>query len=272
MDERLDSIDTAQDVAIATKFIKKRPVVITNISAITLAVILCIVNALLCIELADANADLERANEQFTELDEAASSFLDASDYLTSESRMYVATGNINYLANYMTEYEETKRRDAAVDTLRTKSGNAEAADQLADALNRSNQLAEDEFYAMRLKADSIGGRKFPEKIESVKLSAEDAALNPDGKDARAREILFGDDYNSFKESIVSDVEHCSGELFKELKEEIAALDQRSSTLVAMTIVDSVILSLLVILVAFVNYYLLVLRPQKKQAWENYIS
>jgi len=39
-----------------------------------------------------------------------------------------------------------------------------------------------------------------------------------------------------------------------------------------MTIAVSIALALLVILVAFVNYYLLVIRPQKKQAWEDYVS
>ncbi|MBE6471985.1 MAG: preprotein translocase subunit YajC [Coriobacteriaceae bacterium] len=272
MDEQQESIGATQDVSIASKFIKKRPVAIVNMTAITLALILCIASGLLCVELSDANADLERANAQFTKLDEAANSFLAASDYLTSESRMYVATGNVNYLANYITEYEETKSRDAAVATLKNESGNVEAAMQLDDALNRSNRLAEDEFYAMRLKADSVGGRKYPAAIESVTLSAEDAALSPEGKDAIAHDIMFGENYNELKSGIIADVEQCSGELSMDLKGQIEALDHRSATLLAMTIAVSIALALLVILVAFVNYYLLVIRPQKKQAWEDYVS
>ena len=56
MDEQQESIDATQDVSIASKYIKKRPVVIVNMTAITLALILCIASGLLCVELSDGSA------------------------------------------------------------------------------------------------------------------------------------------------------------------------------------------------------------------------
>lgn len=261
--KRMEKIDTSSDN------IKKRSVSILNGCAVGLAILLCVVSALLCVELADANSDSTAAELRYNTCNNAANSLMTASDYLTSQSRMYVATGKVNYMSDYVTEVEDKQTRDAAVATLGEESGNDEAVQELVDALGQSNELAKLEVYAMRLKADAMGEGKTPDAIEAVQLTPEDAALAPEQKAERAMGIMFGDDYMKLKGKIVEDVDQCGGQLVRELKAQKEALNGRVNTLLTMLITVSIVLGLMVIVVACANYYLLTVRPKKKQAWKD---
>ena len=101
--------------------------------------------------------ELQEVSERYVQEQEAISSMREASDYLTSQSREYVVTGDRKYLDNFFEEVNTTKRRDKALDVLRTYGTNNNLYTALESALNYSNELMQIEYHAMRLAADAYG-------------------------------------------------------------------------------------------------------------------
>ena len=58
---------------------------------------------------------LSKATEDYIDLQEAANSLLNASDYLTEEAQCYTVLGERKHLENYFTEAEQTRRRENAI-------------------------------------------------------------------------------------------------------------------------------------------------------------
>ena len=135
-----------------------------------------------------------------------------ASDYLTEQVRCFVETGNRKYLDNYFTEAEVTRRRDKALESIARITDDTEAYRSLEAAMAESVALMDREYYAMRLTIAAYGYdlQEYPEQIQKVELSEEDALLPRDKQAVRARNMVFDDVYHMKKESI-SVAFSCSG-------------------------------------------------------------
>lgn len=153
---------------------------------------------------------------------EDASKMMEASDYLTEMVRQFVITGNDKYLENYFEEVKQTRRRETALDDLESFFGETEAYGYLEEALERSNQLTETEYYAMRLVVESSGQDpgEYPGEVSGVQLSSEDQTLSKEKKKERAIDLVFGTDYEQKKNDIRSDVMGCLDRLMLELQRE----------------------------------------------------
>ena len=116
-----------------------------------------------------------------------------ASDYLTEQVRCFVETGKREYLDNYFREAEVDRRRDKALESIKSITDDNEAYQNLEAAMNESVALMEREYYAMRLTVAAKGYdvSEYPDQIQKVELSEEDALLPPARQDVRARNMVF---------------------------------------------------------------------------------
>lgn len=135
--------------------------------------------------------------------------FSRGSDYLTEQARLYVSTEDISWMDNYFTELDVTRRREQAVETLQEIGLDADAEAHLQAAVTASDELAEQEIYAMALVARASGMDRsvLPQEVLDVPLTEEDLALSAQGQRDRAREIVFGTAYQTAKWGISYDVE-----------------------------------------------------------------
>ena len=144
-----------------------------------------------------------------------------ASDYLTEQVRCFVETGKREYLDNYFTEAEVTRRRDKALDSIRSITDDSVAYKSLQAAMDESVALMDREYYAMRLAIAAYGYdvKEFPPVIQNVELSEEDALLPRIKQEVRARKMVFDDVYHGKKESISDHVQECLDTLTNEVEE-----------------------------------------------------
>ena len=79
---------------------------------------------------------------------------------------------------------------------------NAAALSQLQKAMDASVELMDQEYYSMRLVIDAKGYTDYPEILNGVQLSSEDAALSAEDKMLLATKMVLNDDYYSQKKLI----------------------------------------------------------------------
>ncbi len=144
---------------------------------------------------------------QSQKIAQAAVSLQEASDYLTNESRLFTITGDWSHLENYFVEIDETKRREKALEEIKTAGAIEKSASYLEQAMNESKKLEELEYKAMKLVVlakgyDKTPSYKVPAAVENAQLSDQEKALDFNTKMATAWLILFSDKYFSMKNAI----------------------------------------------------------------------
>jgi diguanylate cyclase (GGDEF)-like protein len=201
-------------------------------------------------KLETAYKQMSATTEEHIEMEEAAHSLMDASDYLTEQVQRFVLTGDITHLNAYFSEAEQSKRRDDALEIMGRNPDNASAFAELKEAMEGSLELMNIEFYAMRLVLDAQGITTVPDALKTVQLSDEDAALSPDGKKALAADLVFSEDYYNKKDAIRKDMEESIGELIlitKATDEKIAKKLKTEIIVIQIIVVIQVLGFLLVI-------------------------
>ena len=194
---------------------------------------------------------LSAATDTYIELQEAAASLLDASDYLTQEARCYVVLGDRRHLENYFEEAEVTRRREQAIAVMEEHLPNSSALFSLKTAMDKSVALMTREYYAMMLVLSAEGDEDIPEAMRDVKLSEKDTTLTPEAKKQFAQTIMHNDDYYLQKYRIRTNLENC----LKELKANTHGTQNEMGNLVSKYLVRMVAL----IILQSVNLILLLL-------------
>ncbi|MBQ6151222.1 MAG: hypothetical protein IJJ03_06170 [Mogibacterium sp.] len=231
---------------------------------IIIAVLLFVLSILLLIATYRATSGymlMQEETKSFIKLRESSSELREASDYLTEQVRCYAETGDLQYLNNYFTEANETRRRDKALSTLGEITGESEAYKALSSAMDESVKLMEREYYSMKLTSIAYGHdlSELPQEIRDTELTEEDEALTNEEKDALARSMVFDEVYRDEKEAIYKNMDECIHELQKTVQhQEIATTDefthlfrqQRLIILVAILITLSAMLFTLMLLVS----------------------
>lgn len=231
---------------------------------IIIAVLLFVLSILLLIATYRATSGymlMQEETKSFIKLRESSSELREASDYLTEQVRCYAETGDLQYLNNYFTEANETRRRDKALSTLGEIIGESEAYKALSSAMDESVKLMEREYYSMKLTSIAYGHdlSELPQEIRDTELTEEDEALTNEEKDALARSMVFDEVYRDEKEAIYKNMDECIHELQKTVQDqEIATTDefthlfrqQRLIILVAILITLSAMLFTLMLLVS----------------------
>lgn len=132
----------------------------------------------------------------------------EGSAYLTEQVRLYTITADPQYMENYFHEVLVSRRRDRALEALGKTHSSNEAYSYLVEALEHSNELMEPEIRAMRLILEARGGLdEAPAQVRAVQLTARERELSPEALAARAQELVFGPDYQTAKELIMTDLD-----------------------------------------------------------------
>jgi diguanylate cyclase (GGDEF)-like protein len=146
---------------------------------------------------------LTNATDHYIQYQSDGGQISEASDYLTDQVRLYVATMDETYLDNYFTELNVTQRRENALaDLTEGEDPDALSLAYLQSALDFSNSLSDTEIYAMKLVALSQN-LDYPELSEVV-LADTDANLTPKAMRMRAEDLVYSTEYLETKKAIGS--------------------------------------------------------------------
>lgn len=160
-------------------------------------------------------SELKTSTENYIVWEQSAEDLIEASDYLTEQARSFAVTGDVSYMENYFKEANETKRRDKALEVIRESLRGSQALIHLQNAMKKSVDLMQREYYAMRLAISAFGLdiNSAPEEIKNVTLDEKDAALSKDEQEKLACMTVFDDVYKEYKETIMSETQKCVGDL-----------------------------------------------------------
>lgn len=165
---------------------------------------------------------LQTTTEQYILCEKAATNLRDGSDYLTEQVRLYVMTGQQNYLDSYFEEADHTRRRENALAALETYFDGTHTFTTLETAMDLSTQLMDTEYYAMRLVLETGDSDQvsWPAPIQAITLSADDEALSSSGKLRRAQQLVCDDNYQSVRTQISAQVSRCLSDLIQQTRDQ----------------------------------------------------
>jgi diguanylate cyclase (GGDEF)-like protein len=238
----------------------KRTASIQTIHALALvtAVVLAIVATITLARLFNERNTMEESHVRYEQCSEAAQDLMTASDFLTTQVRLYVLTGDEAYLNGYLNEVLHDKNRDFAVETIHAHLKNDDARDRLDTAFGESSNLSKEEMYAMKLVALATGLQQMPQGLSDVAISEQDAALDPDQMRERARVMVLGEEYQANKSRIVQNVDECTTDLIASLQDEEEQSGKRFDSLLVMLRVIVILLAAIVALTFLANYLLMI--------------
>lgn len=176
------------------------------------SIIASIILSILCITVSifgyNQYTVLRSAMKDYIACENAVHELQDGSDNLTRQVRLAAATGDVKYIDAYFEEADVTKSREQALQDLEELDVSADAIGELASALSGSNALMQTEYYAMRLIEENIGSAPstWPEELQTVSITAEDAALTPEERLYKAQQLVIGLDYEEAKDEITANV------------------------------------------------------------------
>lgn len=154
----------------------------------------------------------------------------DASDYLTSEVRQYVITGEAGYFYDYWNEVYKVKRRDMAVKKLKSYHLTKHEIYLLEKAKKNSDQLIKTERMAMKLKLqtqDMIVNhneelQKYKRSVIKDRLPYEYQNFTKQQKEKMAIDLLYNGSYEKTKKSIMVPIHAFQNSINKRLNIEVS--------------------------------------------------
>ena len=165
--------------------------------------------------------ELQSLTEEYITCEDATGELEAGSNYLTEQVRLFVLTGEREYMEKYVNEAEYTKRREKALEKLQAYFEGSEAYASLEEALAESNALMETELYAIRLEAEATGVNMStcPDSVREVELSEADLYANEEAKREKAEKLVSGIAYQRQKSSITEKIEKGTGDIQSQTRE-----------------------------------------------------
>ena len=119
---------------------------------------------------------------------------------MLSESRSFLQTGDPAHVMAFYSQMDVIRRQLDSSGTSETK-GTAASDRYLEEAVEAFRTLAEQDAYAMRLKAETlpVSLDSYPAEFAGTEISPEDAALDAEQKLVKAQEILDRTDYSAIR-------------------------------------------------------------------------
>lgn len=204
------------------------------------------------------------ATEDYISCERNASLITEGSDYLTEQVRLYTVTMDDQYMEDYFTEAHIIRRRDQALEQMKSFDVDEEIERYLKTALDYSNRLMTDEIYAMKLAAaaQGIDEKLLPEEVRNMVLTEEDRMLEREELIARAQETVFGSAYQETKELITNNISLFIDSIVDDTmkKQQGSALDLKKTMtkqqiLISILFIENIFMFLLIII--------LVIKPLK---------
>ena len=159
-------------------------------------------------------------SQKYTEIDDSARDYIelekqadlvkDASDYLTEQVRLFVQNIDIKYVQLYFEEANVTKRREVALEHLKTYYLDDSGEQYLQAAVRDSQLLMKREIYAMKLVCTAMGYQEdmLPIEIQEMVLKEEDTLLEAQAMMEKARSMMFDTEYQYSKSVIYGNLEY----------------------------------------------------------------
>lgn len=172
------------------------------------------------------------ATEDYIACRNAAVKLDDASDELTKDAYLTVATGEEKYAESYVEKVDAVWSMKQRLDEF---TATLESSDRAVELLKKGCQvsinLMQREYYAMRLMVEATHAdlAQWPEAIRAVNLKAQDEALSDAKKLDLAKTMLIDEEYANAKIEIAGYVEAARVVLTDEIVEQ----QQRGSEIFA---------------------------------------
>ena len=247
--------------------IKGKGIKVSVLSSIFIALGVVIMIASICVikkiyTMFDAMMDAYQFEETESE---AAESFRIASDYLTEQARLFVATGDIKNAENYFEEKDELQNRQAALSVVENSHILDIESNLLSNAMDLSEALVDYEVHAMKLtaKANKIDDAKMPGEVAAYELPKEELELDESELLNLAIHLVYSDEYEDYKSRIDWDVENA----VTLIKDEAGTRYREDESDLIMTLNITVLLIFIMfvlLMLIFIFNTLLVVRPAKK--------
>ena len=155
---------------------------------------------------ANVFSTLSKATSNYIVRQKAAHDLMEASDYLTEMVQRFTLEGDTQYLDNYFEEAYNSKRREAAITSMKESDAEEVLVQQLEDAMNESMSLMYREYYAMKLVIEAKDLKDSHDEIRAIELKEEDTFLTADDQMEKAQEMVLGKEYYDRKEVIRTDL------------------------------------------------------------------
>ena len=205
---------------------------------------------------------LVRLTDNHILLEDAARTVTRASDYLTEQVRLYVQTQNEEYAWRYFEEATITKSREKALAVMHQHSIIPSKEINLALAVNDSDALMVRELYAIALVAAAEGHADTTALpvLANTTLEPADAALSPEEKIEKAREMVFDAEYQTMKSKIYGHLDSFTHGILTTTKTQLGSgLDDLNDAIASQRVLLSVLVFLNVL--TFFVITLLVVSP-----------
>ena len=232
---------------------ERQPVKLSAINFVFVitAIVLCLALLVMDLIINRSHKDMDDANYKHDMAVEAARELEQGSDYLTESVRLFVVNGDLGFLDNYFEEANVTQRRDKAVNDLEVlfQTDQGEAYQALTKALSTSKELMDLEYKAMKLTQVALGydDSRLPVDVTSVVLDSDVSGQSPESLRQMANELVFGDEYESYKNQIRAYVDTCTDQLIEMTDRSMNATRDRMNRIMAVQVVLLILLVLTVL-------------------------
>lgn len=235
---------------------------VLNIGILIFAILLSIALFFTIRKIDSIYSDTHSLTQALLEAREKADDVLEASDYLTEQIRTFVVTGDKQYLDNYLNEINTTKRRDKAIEHLKSISTESDTIKELEEAIEASRDLEEREYLAAHLAVTGFGYdlSEYPATIRSHEPDSSCESLSAEEKKKRAISLLFDAEYHSVKTNISIHTKACLDRLLSRIHTSQLDASSELRTLLLVEHVLSVVLMITILLMVLLNS-ILIIRP-----------
>lgn len=175
-----------------------------NFIFIIFSLVLTLLLLWITLRLGSAYLSFTKITDKYNRIQNDAMMVQAASDDLTENVRLFVMTGERRYMNEYFKEANETKRRENAIEDLRSMGSPENVISLLENAVAESKHLMELEYEAMHYAALGYGydEESLPEEVRTYELSSAAAGMTDEEKISKGQELVFGIDYRSAKARI----------------------------------------------------------------------
>lgn len=128
------------------------------------------------------------------------------SDVLTNAVWRFAATGKVQHANEYLEELTVTLSRDKAIEGLKKEELPKDELDMIENAKKVSDHLMEQELHYIRLVYEAEGILKMPDAVRNIELTQGEKKLSAADKKTKARQFVFGGEYEAAKKKIEENV------------------------------------------------------------------
>lgn len=178
-----------------------------------MTVVACVIYALLLYTTLQVNSRYQTFSESTTDYiacEKDAQQLSQASDFLTEQVRLYTQYMDVSHVKLYFDEVDHIKRREQAIEDLKTRHPTPDLLQSLESAAACSESLQDREILAMKLisVANGYDLAKLPEVVRNTEIPAAYRNLPSTEMIEQARSLVFDRGYSDAKALIQLHINH----------------------------------------------------------------